>query len=65
MKPSTSPLQPLDAESFVAAVDRELQSRFRLDTQVLFAKDYARAAQASGFTPGEFVAWLAKVDGLE
>lgn len=64
MKPAIV-TQATGAETFIAAVDAELQSRFRLDTQILFAQDYARAAYASGYAPAEFVAWLVKVDGLE
>lgn len=52
------------AEDFIAAVGQELNARYRLDTQLLFAKPYARAAFASGLTPSEFVTWLAKADGL-
>ncbi len=55
----------LELQDYIAEVDDQLAIRFRLDCQILFAKDYARVAYDTGRSPDEFVAWLTRINGLE
>jgi hypothetical protein len=52
-------------EEFTAAVDQRLRSGYGVGVSDLLAENFARAAQRAGWTPHEFVLWLAEIEGLE
>jgi len=51
-------------EEFTAAVDQRLRSGYGVGVSDLLADNFARAAQRAGWTPAEFVLWLAEIEDL-
>lgn len=56
--------QVIAPEEFTAAVDLRLRSGYGVGVSDLLADNFARAAQRAGWTPHEFVLWLAELEGL-
>lgn len=56
--------QVMSPEAFTAAVDQRLRAGYGLGVEDLLADNFARAAQVAGWTPAEFVLWLAELENL-